>query len=60
MNEEKQQKVVCKVETCKHHSDNNSCQLNSIKIKPRENQSSGDKEDESMCSDYKNYEGSMF
>lgn len=55
MNEEKQQKVVCKVETCEHHTTTNGCGLNSIKIKPRKNNHSGNQEDESMCSDYKGH-----
>lgn len=55
MNEEKQQKVVCKVETCEHHTTTNGCGLSSIKIKPRKNNHSGNKEDESMCSDYKGH-----
>jgi hypothetical protein len=56
MHNDKQQKVTCKVETCQHHTNGNGCELNSIKIKPRTNNHSGNKEDESMCS---NYEGQM-
>ena len=56
MHNDKQQKVTCKVETCQHHTNGNGCELNSIKIKPRTNNHSGNKEDESMCS---SYEGQM-
>lgn len=49
----KEQRVTCKVTTCEHHSTNNGCMLNAIKINPRKDNHSGNKEDESMCSDYK-------
>ncbi len=54
--DEKEQRVTCKVVTCQHNTGESSCELNSIKIKPRKDNHSGHTEDESMCSDYK---GSM-
>lgn len=56
MMDEKEQRVTCKVVTCQHNTGESSCELNSIKIKPRKDNHSGHTEDESMCSDYK---GSM-
>ncbi len=43
--------IHCDVKSCKHHSHNDMCELNSIKVSPREGCNSGEC-DESLCSSY--------
>ncbi len=44
--------ILCGVETCTHHNEENYCELDSIKVAPRYGCHSGDC-DESMCASYK-------
>lgn len=43
--------IHCDVQSCKHHSQENLCDLNSIQVSPREGCNSGES-DESLCSSY--------
>lgn len=45
--------IQCDVESCKHYSDEGMCELESIKVAPREGCHTGDC-DESLCSSYRN------
>ena len=45
------QTIRCSVDTCRHHSDKNVCQLDSISVCPNCDCHSG-KCDESMCGSY--------
>lgn len=47
----KNQSIHCDVTSCKHHSRDNMCQLESIKVAPRSQCHSGNC-DESECSNY--------
>ena len=47
----KHQSILCEVNSCKHHAENNMCQLDSIKVAPRTECHSG-KCDESECASY--------
>ena len=45
------QTIHCSVESCRHHSAQNKCELESIRVTPNCNCHSG-KCDESMCGSY--------
>ena len=47
----KNQTIHCDVTSCRHHAENNMCELESIKVAPRAACHSG-KCDESECSSY--------
>lgn len=47
----KNQSIQCDVASCKHHSKDNMCQLDSIKVAPRSQCHSGTC-DESECASY--------
>lgn len=50
--EPKRQCVHCEVTSCRHHDQNNGCELDSINVKPRCDCRSG-KCDESECGSYR-------
>ncbi|MBE5795487.1 MAG: DUF1540 domain-containing protein [Clostridiales bacterium] len=47
----KNQCIHCSVESCRHHSQNGLCELESIQVKPRSQCESGNC-DESLCASY--------
>lgn len=47
------QTIHCSVDSCRHHSDKNTCQLSAINVCPSCECHSG-KCDESMCGSYEN------
>lgn len=48
------QEIGCKVTSCRYNEDNQACTLDRIEVAPRQNESSGDAKDESMCGSYRN------
>ncbi|MBQ8149236.1 MAG: DUF1540 domain-containing protein [Clostridia bacterium] len=47
----KNQCIHCSVDSCRHHSQNGLCELESIQVKPRSQCESGSC-DESLCASY--------
>lgn len=48
----KNQCIHCSVESCKHHSKENKCELSDIQVTPKQDCCTGNC-DESQCSSYK-------
>ena len=51
--DQRNQCILCSVESCKHHDKAGKCELSEIQVAPKQDCSTG-KCDESQCASYKN------